>query len=116
MNPNLTADAADLDISDLSLWNDGPPHEIFRELRAQDLHFSRLGDFPNENGFWSVVTFDDIAAVGRDHETFSSERSILVVDSLATEPGEPDPLDILSLIHISEPTRPSKSSRMPSSA
>ena len=94
MNPNLTADAADLDISDLSLWNDGPPHEIFRELRGQDLHFSRLGDFPNEEGFWSVVTFDDIAAVGRDHETFSSERSILVVDSLATEPGEPDPLDI----------------------
>jgi cytochrome P450 len=94
MNPNVTADPAELDISDLSLWKDGPPHEVFRELRGQDLHFSELGDFPNETGFWSVVTFDDIAAVGRDHKTFSSERSILVVDSLATEPGAPDPLDI----------------------
>ena len=94
MNPTATADPAELDVSDLSLWKDGPPHELFRELRSQDLHFSPLGDFPNEKGFWSVVTYEDIATVGRDHETFSSERSILVVDSLATEPGEPDPLDI----------------------
>ena len=94
MNPSMTADPAELDVSDLSLWKDGPPHEVFRELRNQDLHFSALGDFPHETGFWSVVTYEDIAAVGRDHDTFSSERSILVVDSLATEPGEPDPLDI----------------------
>ncbi len=94
MSPTATADPVELDISDLSLWKDGPPHEIFRELRGQDLHFSALGDFPNETGFWSVVTYEDIAAVGRDHETFSSERSILVVDSLAKEPGAPDPIDI----------------------
>jgi cytochrome P450 len=94
MNPTATVDRAELDVSDLSLWKDGPPHEIFRELRSQDLHFSPLADFPNETGFWSVVTFEDIATVGRDHETFSSERSILVVDSLAKEPGAPDPIDI----------------------
>lgn len=100
MNPSVTADPAELDVSDLSLWKDGPPHEVFRELRAQDLHFSPLSDFPHETGFWSVVTFEDIAAVGRDHETFSSERSILVVDSLAAEPGAPDPIDISSAMLI----------------
>jgi len=100
MNPSMTADPAELDVSDLSLWKDGPPHEVFRELRNQDLHFSPLGDFPHETGFWSVVTYEDIAAVGRDHETFSSERSILVVDSLAAEPGAPDPIDISSAMLI----------------
>jgi cytochrome P450 len=102
MNPSMTADPAELDVSDLSLWKDGPPHEVFRELRNQDLHFSALGDFPRETGFWSVVTYEDIAAVGRDHETFSSERSILVVDSLAAEPGDPDPLDISAHMLITQ--------------
>ena len=61
--------------------------------REEPLHWSELGDFADENGFWSVVRFDDIAAVGRDHETFSSKRSIILVDKLA-EPGAPDPMDI----------------------
>jgi cytochrome P450 len=102
MAPTATADPAELDISDLSHWKDGPPHEIFRELRSQPLHFSELGDFPRERGFWSVVTYEDIANVGRDFETFSSARSILVVDNLATEPGEPDPLDIGQHMLISQ--------------
>jgi cytochrome P450 len=102
MAPTATADPAELDISDLSHWKDGPPHEIFRELRSQPLHFSALGDFPHERGFWSVVTFEDIANVGRDFKTFSSARSILVVDNLATEPGEPDPLDIGQHMLISQ--------------
>ena len=81
-------DLADLDVSDLDLWRDGPPHEIFARLRDEEpLHWSELGDFPDEGGFWSVVRFEDIAAVGRDHETFSSERSIILVDKLAAEPG-----------------------------
>jgi cytochrome P450 len=102
MAPTATADPAELDISDLSHWKDGPPHEIFRELRSQPLHFSELGDFPRERGFWSVVTYEDIANVGRDFQTFSSARSILVVDNLATEPGEPDPLDIGQHMLISQ--------------
>ena len=102
MTPTATADPAELDVSDLSHWKDGPPHEIFRELRSQPLHFSALGDFPRERGFWSVVTYEDIANVGRDYETFSSARSILVVDNLATEPGEPDPLDIGQHMLISQ--------------
>ena len=76
MNPTEAPEIEDIDLSDLSLWKDGPPHEIFRELRNRDLHFSALGDFPREEGFWSVVRFDHIAEVGREWESFSSTRSM----------------------------------------
>ncbi|MFM8520356.1 MAG: cytochrome P450 [Solirubrobacterales bacterium] len=102
MNPTEAPDIEEIDLSDLSLWKDGPPHEIFRELRNRDLHFSALGDFPREEGFWSVVRFDDIAEVGRDWETFSSNRSILVVDSIAAEPGAPDPIDVSAHMLITQ--------------
>ena len=98
-----TPDLADLDVSDLELWRDGPPHEVFRRLRREEpLHWSELGDFPEEGGFWSVVRFEDIAAVGRDHETFSSARSIILVDKLASEPGAPDPMDIAANMMITQ--------------
>jgi cytochrome P450 len=88
-------DLAEVDLSNLDLWRDGPPHELFRRLRNEEpLHWSELGDFPEEGGFWSVVRAGDITAVGRDHETFSSDRSIILVDKLAAEPGAPDPMDL----------------------
>src|SRR4051795_3082883 len=85
-------DTRDLDVSDLSLWADGPPHEVFEMLRRDDpLHWSELNEFGHERGFWSVVRFDDIAAVGRDHETFSSKRSIILVDRIFADPDVPPP-------------------------
>lgn len=91
-----------LDVSNLDLWRDGPPDEVFARLRREaPVHFSALGDFPDERGFWSIVRYDDIAAVGRDHETFSSARSILLVDKLAKE-GEPDPIDIAQHMMITQ--------------
>ncbi len=96
-------DLAEVDVSDLDLWRIGPPHEVFRRLRREEpLHWSELGDFPDEGGFWSVVRFDDIAAVGRDHETFSSARSIILVDKLASEPGAPDPMDLAANMMITQ--------------
>lgn len=95
-------DLADLDVSDLDLWKDGPPHDVFTRLRAEEpLHWSELGDFPNEQGFWSIVRFDDIRTVGRDTATFSSDRSIILVDKLAP-PGEPDPMDLSANMLISQ--------------
>ena len=99
-----------LDLSDLDLWKDGPPHELFAELRREPAHFSPLQDFEHERGFWSIVRFDDIAAVGRDHKTFSSARSILLVDKLAAEPGAPDPLDLAQ--HMMITTDPPRHDRM----
>ena len=102
MTPTTMPSLEELDVSNLELWQHGPPHEVFRELREMPgLHWSELGDFPTEGGFWSVVRFEDIAAVGRDHETFSSDRSIILVDKLAPE-GEPDPIDISANMLISQ--------------
>ncbi len=95
-------DLAEYDVSNLDLWRDGPPHELFTRLREQKgLHWSPMGDFPNESGFWSIVRYDDIRTVGRDHETFSSDRSILIVDHLAA-PGEPDPIDLSANMLIAQ--------------
>jgi len=92
-----------LDLGNLDLWKDGPPHEIFDLLRRDEpLHWSALADFEHEAGFWSVVRFEDIAAVGRDHETFSSERSIILVDKLSWDPEVPDPMDIAANMMITQ--------------
>jgi cytochrome P450 len=55
-------------------WQDGPPLELFRQMRSQcPVHWTeRMTEFPDEAGFWSVTTWDDIHAVSRDWETYSS--------------------------------------------
>lgn len=98
-----STDLEGLDLSDLELWRDGPPHDVFDTLRDEaPLHWSELGDFPWESGFWSVIRFDDIAAVGRDYETFSSDRSIILVDKLETDPEKPDPMDLSANMMITQ--------------
>ena len=61
-----------------------------------------------------MLTIDPIPA-------FSDNYIWLIYDdttgeAFVVDPGDAGPVEALSLIHISEPTRPSKSSRMPSSA
>ncbi|MGO9975219.1 MAG: hypothetical protein ACLP01_20945 [Solirubrobacteraceae bacterium] len=104
------ADRADLDLANLELWRDGPPHELFAQLRREPMHFSALEGFEHERGFWSVVRFEDIANVGRDHRTFSSARSIVLVDKLSWDPELPDPLDFGQ--HMMITTDPPRHDRM----
>jgi cytochrome P450 len=63
-------------VTERELWQEGPPHELFRELRAHcPVHWtSRITEYPEEAGFWSVTTADDVHTVSRDWETYSSER------------------------------------------
>jgi len=67
-----------LSVGDLDLWEDGPPHELFRQLRSEcPVHWSPdIPYFPTEAGFWSVTRWDDIHAVSRDWQTFSSAHGI----------------------------------------
>jgi cytochrome P450 len=62
-------------------WIDGPPHELFERMRAEcPVHWtSEVTEFPAAAGFWSVTTADDIHAVSRDWETYSSELGGVVV-------------------------------------
>jgi cholest-4-en-3-one 26-monooxygenase len=56
-------------------WVDGPPHEIFKQMRGEcPIHWTpKVTEFPAAKGFWSVTTADDVHAVSRDWETYSSE-------------------------------------------
>ncbi|HEX4436179.1 MAG TPA: cytochrome P450 [Solirubrobacteraceae bacterium] len=57
-------------------WLDGPPVGLFKEMRSGcPIHRTEsFEEFPEEDGFWSVTTAEDIHTVSRDWETYSSER------------------------------------------
>src|SRR3954471_11342649 len=65
----------DVLVTEAEHWQDGPPHELFAQLRAQcPVHWtSKITEYPEEAGFWSVTTADDVHAVSRDWQTYSSE-------------------------------------------
>jgi len=63
-------------VSERELWADGPPHELFAQLRAEcPVHWTAsIGEYPNEAGYWSVTRAQDVHTVSRDWKTYSSER------------------------------------------
>jgi len=69
-------DIESVELSERELWVEGPPHEVFKEMRSRcPIHWTEsFEEFPEEEGFWSVTTADDIHAVSRDWKTYSSER------------------------------------------
>jgi cytochrome P450 len=70
-------------VTEREQWLDGPPHALFKQLRGQcPVHWtSRISDYPEEAGFWSVTTADDVHAVSRDWETFSSATGFTALTS-----------------------------------
>ena len=75
----MNADHPDLDSLELAErehWEDGPPHEIFKEMRGRcPVHRTeRISEYPDEDGFWSLTRAEDVKTVSHDWETYSSER------------------------------------------
>ncbi|HKH79498.1 MAG TPA: cytochrome P450 [Solirubrobacteraceae bacterium] len=70
-----------LELTDEKLWTDGPPLEVFKQMRAQcPIHWTEsFEEFPEEAGFWSVTTAEDIHTVSRDWKTYSSELGGVLV-------------------------------------
>jgi cytochrome P450 len=62
-------------VGDRINFADGPPLELFRQLRSGcPVHWTDgITEYPDENGFWSITTADDVYEVSRDWQTFSSE-------------------------------------------
>ncbi|HEY8765235.1 MAG TPA: cytochrome P450 [Solirubrobacteraceae bacterium] len=62
-------------VSERKDWLEGPPHELFSQLRSEcPMHWtSGITEYPNEAGYWSVTRADDIHTVSRDWRTYSSE-------------------------------------------
>jgi cholest-4-en-3-one 26-monooxygenase len=75
----MKSNGSDLDntrVIEREHWPDGPPHALFKQMRSEcPVHWSDgISEYPDEAGFWSVTTADDIHAVSRDWRTYSSER------------------------------------------
>ncbi len=68
-------DVDEILVTERELWLEGPPYDTFKRLRHEcPVHWtSRLTEFPEEAGFWSVTRADDIHTVSRDFRTYSSE-------------------------------------------
>jgi cholest-4-en-3-one 26-monooxygenase len=62
-------------VTERELWQDGPPHETFKQLRREcPVHWTeKITEYPTEEGYWSVTKPADIHEVSRDWETYSSE-------------------------------------------
>ena len=74
-------DIQSLELTERELWEDGPPHEAFKRMREEcPIHWTESFEmFPEEAGFWSVTTWDDIHAVSRDWQTYSSEEGGVIL-------------------------------------
>ena len=67
-------DLGDIDLTDLSLFDDGPPHDAFRVLRDEaPVHWHEpTGHTPGGEGFWCLTRHEDVSWAARDGELFSS--------------------------------------------
>ena len=72
---SVDSDLENVLVSERALWQDGPPHGLFKRLRHEcPVHFTeRFSEFPGEQGYWSVTRADDVHTVSRDWRTYSSE-------------------------------------------
>src|SRR5436190_808230 len=95
----MTSTGSDLDhvlVIDREAWAEGPPHALFSRLRNEcPVHWSNeIPEFPEESGYWSVTRPEDIHAVSRDWQTYSSERRGITAASAAF------PLELIQAMFI----------------
>ncbi|HEV7162599.1 MAG TPA: cytochrome P450 [Solirubrobacteraceae bacterium] len=74
-------DIAQVELTERELWLDGPPLEAFKQMRSGcPIHWTEnFEEFPEEPGFWSVTTAEDVHTVSRDWSTYSSELGGVIV-------------------------------------
>ena len=74
----ITGDALTADIYDPDGYVDGPPHEVFTELRRTDpVHWQ---DIPGQAGYWAVLKHADVMTVAKEPNLFSaSEGGVVLV-------------------------------------
>jgi cytochrome P450 len=77
----------EIDLTDVTLFADGPPHHLFAQMRAESP--ARWNQTTDGEGFWSVTREADVAAVSRDFETFSSHAAGIFLN-----PDKAIPLDM----------------------
>jgi cytochrome P450 len=81
------SDLESIELTEREHWLEGPPHGLFKQLRGGcPIHWTEsFEEFPDEAGFWSVTTAEDIHTVSRDWRTYSSEEGITAAGVLPIE-------------------------------
>ncbi len=74
-------DIKSVELTEKELWEDGPPHETFEQMRAKcPIHWTESFEmFPEEAGLLVGDHRDDIHAVSRDWQTYSSEEGGVIL-------------------------------------
>jgi cytochrome P450/nitrite reductase/ring-hydroxylating ferredoxin subunit len=76
----------DVDLTDLDVWEQRVPHEWFALLRREaPLHWQ---EETTGRGFWSFTRYDDVVAVSKDWQTYSSELGGTSMQDLTPEEVE----------------------------
>jgi cholest-4-en-3-one 26-monooxygenase len=71
-------DTLDVDLLDLELFADGPPHAVFRRLR-NEAPICRLPE-PDGPGYWAVTRYEDVVEVSRHPQLFGSNPNTMIKD------------------------------------
>jgi cytochrome P450 len=80
-----------INIYDPDGYLDGPPHEVFTELRrTQPVFFQEM---PDEPGYWAVLKHADVIHVAREPVLFSASEGGVVLENLA-----PDALESMRMM------------------
>ncbi|WP_433374775.1 cytochrome P450 [Streptosporangium sp. CA-115845] len=79
-------DPESIDLVDPELYAHGDPYPVWAWLRLHEpVYRHRATTMPS---FWAITRYDDVKAVYRDHETFSSAQGILLRPaSQGSDPG-----------------------------
>jgi len=82
MSTQETPSLSTVRVADDELWEEGPPHEVFKDLRGRcPVHWtSGMSQSPQDAGFWSVTKAEDVHTVSRDWQTYSSASNIILTD------------------------------------
>jgi cholest-4-en-3-one 26-monooxygenase len=81
---SVSSDLENVLLAEKAIWADGPPHELFKQMRSRcPIHWTeRVTEYPNEKGFWSVTTAEDIHTVSRDWQSYSSAHGVTAVSEV----------------------------------
>jgi cytochrome P450 len=79
MSQEMATVGRDIDLTDLALFEQGAPHEVFAHLRQEAPVY--WNDLPENAGFWALTRHAEVQALGRDPMVFSvAERGNMIFD------------------------------------
>lgn len=87
----------EIDLLSIAGYAGSQPNDQFAWLRTNAPAYRHAE--PDGPGFWAITRHADVKAVGRDHETFSSQPTIMIADGS----DDPSPFDDHTMMLVADP-------------